>query len=209
LSHSEPIPGTHVWQIAPEMLLPGEGGSFVIDVSVGDYDDVGAVLDNEVTVWAATPDGNWKDNAAKLLTEVMLPDPSVRLTGPEAALVGSIVTYTVTYSNAGTGEARGVGLTDELPAGVSYLSDDSRLALSQPAPGTLVWDVGTLLPGEGGSFSMVAQLGTVAETGLMPTSLLKMTSDTPDPVPANSSSQWPVAIRLFSHYLPVVLKVGP
>jgi uncharacterized repeat protein (TIGR01451 family) len=207
-AHSEPVPGTHVWQVTPAFLQPGEGGSFVISASVGDYGDVGTVLQNDVEVWASTPDGEWTDNSDQLLTQVMLPDPSIRLEGPDVAMVGSIIAYTVVYSNAGTGEARGVVLADELPAGVSYISDDSGLAHTQPVTGTHVWDVGTLLAGEGGSFSLVAQLGTLAETGLTVTNSINIASDTPDSVTANNMSAWPVALR-YPTYFPRVGRALP
>ena len=55
--------------------------------------------------------------------------------------VGSSIVYTVTVTNAGPDVATGVAVTDLLPAGVSYVSDDGGGAY---VSGTGSWTVGTV-----------------------------------------------------------------
>ncbi len=55
--------------------------------------------------------------------------------------VGDTITYTVTLSNNGPDAATGVEVTDLLPAGVSFVSDNSQGTYD---PGTGLWSVGTV-----------------------------------------------------------------
>ncbi|NJN76168.1 MAG: DUF11 domain-containing protein, partial [Synechococcaceae cyanobacterium RL_1_2] len=54
--------------------------------------------------------------------------------------VGDNVVYTVTVNNTGPSDATNVDVTDQLPAGLTYVSDDSGGAYNS---GTGVWTVGT------------------------------------------------------------------
>jgi uncharacterized repeat protein (TIGR01451 family) len=207
---SEPVPGTHVWQVEPHLLLPGEGGSFVVTASVGDYGQVGTALHNTVMVWAATPDGDWTDNMVDLTTQVLLPDLGIRVEGPVAVGERSVINYTLAYSNAGGGEARSIVLTDTLPTGVTFVSDDSGFDRDEVAPGTYTWQVGQLSAGDGGSFTLLARLGTLGETGSEIVNTAMVGADTPDTAPGNNTSQWTTAVEARSFmYLPIVLKASP
>lgn len=57
---------------------------------------------------------------------------------------GDPVTYTLTASNAGPGDATGVTVTDTLPAGVTYLSNDCGASFVDP---TVTWNIGPLANG--------------------------------------------------------------
>jgi uncharacterized repeat protein (TIGR01451 family) len=59
-------------------------------------------------------------------------------TGPETALLGQNVTYTVTVKNTGTGAANDVKVTDTIPPGLTHSSGQS----------TLEWSLGTVCPGD-------------------------------------------------------------
>ena len=60
-----------------------------------------------------------------------------------APLEGDSITYTITVNNSTGVQATNVSLTDTLPAGVTYVSDDSGGAYNSP---TGVWSIGTLDP---------------------------------------------------------------
>lgn len=66
------------------------------------------------------------------------PKLAVSKTGPETALLGSLVPYTISVKNVGTAEAKGVVLTDAVPAGMSHSSGLRSLAQ----------EIGNLQPGE-------------------------------------------------------------
>lgn len=73
------------------------------------------------------------------------PDLVVGKTGPAQADAGTSITYQLTLQNNGFIPAVGVLLTDTLPIGLSYLSDNSGLPHTQPNSQTIVWTVGTVL----------------------------------------------------------------
>ena len=64
--------------------------------------------------------------------------------GPVAP--GEALTYTLSYSNRGIGQASGVTLSARLPAGVSVLSSDGGSINGN----TVEWDLGTVGAGQGG-----------------------------------------------------------
>src|SRR6185369_572638 len=76
-------------------------------------------------------------------------------------LVGSNVVFTVTVNNnnaaPGVSTATGVTVKDVLPAGLTYVSDDSGGAYNS---GTGIWTVGTLAPGASATLHITATVTT-------------------------------------------------
>jgi VWFA-related protein len=73
--------------------------------------------------------------------------------------VGSVVVFTITISNAGPSDATGVVVTDQLPSGFTYVTDDSGGAYN---PATGAWSVGTVAVGGSQALAITA---TVNDTG--------------------------------------------
>jgi uncharacterized repeat protein (TIGR01451 family) len=73
--------------------------------------------------------------------------------------IGSNVTFTITVSNGGPDGATGVEVTDLLPSGFSYFSDNGMGAYNS---GTGVWTVGSISNSSSESLDIVA---TVLSTG--------------------------------------------
>lgn len=73
--------------------------------------------------------------------------PSLRVTkaGPATATAGRLVTYRITVSNRGAGEALAVMLRDVLPRGFSV---PGKVAGGSVDKGAVRWDLGTLAAGE-------------------------------------------------------------
>jgi uncharacterized repeat protein (TIGR01451 family) len=65
------------------------------------------------------------------------PNLEITKTGPEKAVVGDLLTYTITVKNTGSGTAEDVKLTDIIPKGLSHASGSS----------TLEADLGDMCPG--------------------------------------------------------------
>lgn len=74
--------------------------------------------------------------------------------------VGQQVTFTLTVSNTGLGNATGVAVTDLLPAGLTFVS--ANASQGTYAQGTGIWTVGNVNTGANATLSIVA---TVASTG--------------------------------------------
>lgn len=84
------------------------------------------------------------------------PDLRVVQEGPAAVMPGQMVTFTLAYSNAGTGSAAGVVLTDTLSYGLAYDSDSSSFPRTFDAAGRVMWDVGEVYAGTGGTIVLTA-----------------------------------------------------
>ena len=152
-------------------------------------------------------DVDHSNNVMSTTNEIRMPDPAIIVAGPAEADSGDTLTYTVVYSNEGPLSALEVRLVDELPPGVSYLSDDSGLPHSEPDPGTHVWEVGELGTGAYDTFELVVELGTVEATGPILVNTARIEASTPDGEFDNSESQWLTTIRYpYQIYLPIVAK---
>jgi uncharacterized repeat protein (TIGR01451 family) len=68
---------------------------------------------------------------------------------------GDTVVYTLTVTNKGVDAASGVAVTDQLPAGLSYVSDDSAGAYNAS---TGVWNIGNLAKDEVKTLSITAKV---------------------------------------------------
>ena len=71
-------------------------------------------------------------------------DLSIDKQGPAAIQPGTLITYTITLSNAGPLPALGVQLTDVLPVEVEFLSHTAPYTFDQPATDPLLWALGTV-----------------------------------------------------------------
>ncbi len=82
--------------------------------------------------------------------------------GPADALPGQQITYTIRLRNAGNILATGVVVTDVLPPGLTLVTQTSPFTFSQPVPGTLVWDVGSLAIST--TYSLITAVAQISPT---------------------------------------------
>ncbi len=79
---------------------------------------------------------------------------------PTPAFGGTVV-FTLTVENApGSGDATGVIVTDALPAGFTYLGDDSASSGTSYAPASGAWAVGDVRAGTAKSLTITAQVNS-------------------------------------------------
>ena len=64
-----------------------------------------------------------------------------KVVAPTNVSVGDAVVFTITVANAGTHDATNVSLTDQLPAGYTYVSDDAG---GNYISGSGIWNIGTV-----------------------------------------------------------------
>jgi uncharacterized repeat protein (TIGR01451 family) len=101
---------------------------------------------------------------------------------PANPTLGQNVVFTVTVTNNGPTAATGVAVTDGLPAGLTYVSDDGGGAY---VPGTGIWTVGSLAV----SASATLHITATVETSDKVCNQAQITAVTPlDPAPANNQS---------------------
>jgi uncharacterized repeat protein (TIGR01451 family) len=135
----------------------------------------------EVTSTTADPDSS--DNRATAVAAVGIApaDVSIAKTANTTEVFpGGTITYTVTATNSGPGEALEVVVTDVLPAGTTLVS----------APGctgttTLTCNVGTLLAGAQATFTIIVQAPSTLGAFVNAASVA---SSTPDPTPTNNAT---------------------
>ena len=143
-----------------------------------------------------------------LYRELLLPDLGAAKVGPALAATDSTVRYTIHYLNSGLGLAFGALLSDELPYGLEYDSDDSGLPHSQPQPGVHVWTLDNLPSGARGQFELVVRVTGLANAPVA-INKVRITSPVPDALPASNEGQWSMLVRPYRVYLPLVRRAAP
>jgi uncharacterized repeat protein (TIGR01451 family)/fimbrial isopeptide formation D2 family protein len=140
----------------------------------------GGLVYNDATVsWEdATSNGTrHSETSDPIAVSITTPDVRVNKAAPRAASPGFPIRYTISYANDGTATAEQVRLTDTLPTGVTFTGFSYDRPVSQIGP--LVWDLGSLAPGESGTVWLTA---TVWSTATMGSSLENtVTIGTPSP----------------------------
>jgi uncharacterized repeat protein (TIGR01451 family) len=118
-----------------DVPLPNQ--TVLTNTAVLDSDQTGPVIRSSDTVVESAP----------ILTLVKRSRPA------DLVQAGERVVYTIEFGNSGTADALDVGLTDTLPSGmqISYISSGG---VYDPATGKVVWNIGTLAPGQSGSVTL-------------------------------------------------------
>ena len=187
-SFTLPIPvtggGTTVSEFIPFSSFAASGGG-------ADFTDIGAIeldisgptnLNGTANLVGTLGPTIFTQNFASLESADLNLNKSVSDPTPN---VGEQITYTIAVTNSGPSTATGVTVTDQLPAGVSFVSSSPSQGTFNPATG--IWDVGTLNPTGGAAIlSLVATvdtLGTITNTAQVTTS----NQMDPDSTPGNNS----------------------
>ncbi|MFQ6058821.1 MAG: M20/M25/M40 family metallo-hydrolase [Anaerolineae bacterium] len=142
------------------------------------------------------------------LAEPWAPDVAIVVGGPPIAEAGAVITYTLSYSNAGAELASQVVITDYLPTGLSYVADDSGLPRTELACGTHRWEVGELSPGEGGAFVVTATVGADLAPGTVLTNRAEIGTASLEGAVDNNGSDV-ATLLLWRLYLPLATTKGP
>lgn len=102
---------------------------------------------------------------------------------------GDPVTYTLTASNAGPGDATGVTVTDTLPAGVTYVSNDCGASFVDP---TVTWNVGALANGASAICNVSVTVDGDAAGSLV--NAAAVVADNSDPNATNNSDEATISV---------------
>ena len=113
----------------------------------------------------------------------------VKTATPRVAASGDSITYTLTFSNAGSAIATGVFITDAIPSSVvttSVVHSGAAITDTGLIP-SYVWQVQDLAPGEGGVITITGPLDASSPTGIV-TNTAAIAAASTDANPDNNSS---------------------
>lgn len=123
------------------------------------------------------------------LLVVCIPRPEIadllitKTASPTTVFVGEDVTFTITVTNDGPSSATGVIVTDPLPAGLAHVSSTSSQGFTSFAPNTVTANLGTLLPGQSATVTIVVR---AEATGVFLNTATARSNMT-DPTPASAT----------------------
>ena len=207
---------TFAWTIAD--LPPGDDGVIQVRARVNPAAQTGDTIVNQAQITTAILDLNPANNIASTWTTVytVAADLQVFKTVEPGSEVGpgDLLTYTVTFTNAGPDAALGVVLTDIIPAllvdpVIVYASPE---VLTPTAGITFAWRIADLLPGNGGMIRVQAKVSPAAQPGSAIINQAEIAATTPDVLPANNTMPVTTIIRgpdVTRFYLPLVIKDYP
>lgn len=140
-----------------------------------------------------------------VMIETCLADADVELTksvDPTNPAPGENIVYTLTATNNGPGDATGVVVTDDLPMGVTYQSNDCGASFTDP---TVTWNVGALANGASAVCNVTATVD-VASGDLVNNASVSAGSN--DPVPANNTASAQVTVGQPVQEIPTLGTLG-
>ena len=165
------------------ILNPGSVATVNIRVRVNSNTSEGT-LANQVIVGTDTPDDP-ANNTATVSTAVQTQaDLSLTLRDePDPVVAGTLLTYTLTLTNAGPSDARGVQVTLTLPSGLTVLG----LSPSQGTCGMSTCALGDVPAGGTATLLLRARVNAGTPAGSLTLSA-QASASTPDPNPASNTA---------------------
>ncbi len=121
----------------------GQWSLYVVDDTLGDEGNIA---------------GGWSLNFT--ISDIITPtaDLLVRVTdSPDPVMVGAVVNYTVAVTNFGPAAATGVVLSNQLPAGVTFLTATPSQGSCSQAAGVITCNVGSLSSGASATVTIAAR----------------------------------------------------
>jgi uncharacterized repeat protein (TIGR01451 family) len=164
--------------------LAGGGSYPIITIAVAVSQAASSPLTNTATVAGGNEVNPGNDAASDPTNIASLADIGLSKSANGGSfVVGSNVTFTITASNLGPSNATGVQVTDQLPAGLTFVA-------AVPTAGTYtsgsgVWNIGPLASGASTTLTLVA---TVTQTGPITNTATKTAEIESDPNTANDSA---------------------
>lgn len=181
-------------------LAAGAGQSFNVAVTIPVTLTGGGV--DIATVMLTSQADNTQSDSAALTTTAVATDADLEVglsSAPDPVTIGDDLTYTITVTNHGPANAVNVRLTDTLPAGAVYISNDSGCS---HAAGVVTCNLGDITNGESKIVQIVVH---VTSTGSLENTASAI-SDQPDPSPGNNSDSTTTQAEYRKIFLPMITK---
>ncbi|MEE9615772.1 MAG: right-handed parallel beta-helix repeat-containing protein, partial [Anaerolineae bacterium] len=132
----------------------------------------GDVLTNTIGITTTTTELSTTNNVSFVIITVRLPSLSITKTAEPAVVPpGKLLTYTLTVSNAGLGEALGLFISDTVPADTAYQSCSGGDGCGESG-GVVTWTVAALPGGGQGPVTFTVLVGSDVVSG---TSIINQT----------------------------------
>jgi len=155
----------------------------------------GTIITNTASVASTTFDPNPENDSVTTTTSVInQADLAVTKTASPATVdTGTNITYTITVANSGANSAANVTLTDNLPAGTTFVSNSGASAWTcfDPAVGStgaITCTIASLPNGDTATFTVVVQVSCNVANATVKNDTATVTASTPDPNLSNNSS---------------------
>jgi uncharacterized repeat protein (TIGR01451 family) len=177
-------------------LASGASATFTVVAQVPSSTTSGTSIVDVANVSTVTQDPSLANNTATV-TKSVLTSSNLSLTNSTSSatvVAGDTITYTLTVSNAGPSDAQTVQISDTVPAGTTFVSDNQTsgpaFTLTSPAAGgtgTINGTRSTLASGASATFSVVVLVPAGATGGTSIADSASVTTATTDPNLANNS----------------------
>ncbi len=198
------------WQV--EDLVAGRGGTIIITGALAPLDpDV--VVTNMAEINSPL-DANLSNNhPAARVTVLESPHADLGITKivtPALAVPGSVVTYTLAFSNAGSGTATAVVISDRMPVSITTptLVGNSGAVITQTgAAPNFAWQVQDLVAGQAGVITLTGVLSAALPAGAVITNTAEITASV-DGNAGNNRSSAEVIMHNVTPPVPPVVSIG-
>src|SRR5438874_1777586 len=164
--------------------LAAAGSYPVITITVAVGQAAATPRTNTASVSGGGEINTGNDSASDLPTVTSQADIDVaKIVSSGSAMVGSNIDFTITVTNAGPSNATGVQVTDQLPAGLTFVS--ATPSAGSYNSGTGVWNIGAVASGASETLTITA---TVTTVGAHVNTATKTAENEADPNAGNDSA---------------------
>ncbi|WP_152286269.1 PKD domain-containing protein [Flavicella marina] len=174
-----PSEGTWIepnWSMA--QIVPGGTEELTLQVHV-ESGTAGKTLTNTVSNTQDQYDSNVTPDDMEETVVVTSSDlVTVKTVSDNAPSEGDEITYTIEVTNNGGSDATGIGLVDNLPSGVTYVSDDSGGDYNS---GSGIWIIGNLANGNSTSLNIKATVNASTAGSVVTNTTTAAVGDQTDP----------------------------
>ncbi|WP_372792684.1 gliding motility-associated C-terminal domain-containing protein, partial [Lutibacter sp.] len=175
-------------------LASGATETITIEAVVG-VGTGGTTLVNTVSnTQDQTDDNTTPDDASESVTVTSSDLVTIKVVNILTPDEGDGIVYTITVSNIGS-DATGVSLTDNLPAGVTYVSDDSAGAYNS---GSGIWTIGAIADGATVTLNITATVNAGTSGQTITNVTTAATGDQTDPDATTDTLSADILVNIFS-----------
>ncbi|UMB62231.1 gliding motility-associated C-terminal domain-containing protein [Lutibacter sp. A80] len=198
LTYANVMPSDGTWT-APnwsiDLLESGEEETIVIEAIVG-MDQGGQTLTNIVSNTQDQVDSDLTEDDDRETIVVTSSDlVTVKTVSDPTPSEGDVITYTIAVTNNGPSDATGVSLTDLLPAGVTYVSDDQGDAFNS---GSGIWTIGAIANGVTATLNITATVDVDTAGTFITNATTAATGDQTDPSTAGDELEATIEVENYA-----------